>query len=425
MKITPAVFYFYPMLLSFRNGIFLQAAILVLALCSVANGQVTDGSKIKTVDLPVSDFYHLRNGISHFYKKLHSGKEVTVAFLGGSITYNPGWRPMVCDYLRERYPDVKFHFISAGIPSLGSLPHAFRLQRDVLDSGKVDLLFLEAAVNDRVNGTDSLTQVRDLEGIVRHAKKNNPLMDMILMEFADPYKNKDYSDGKIPVEVTNHELVADHYHLPSINMAKAVHDKIANHEFSWAGDFKDLHPAPFGQHLYFESIKSLLSDALKGYLSASAKPVTRLPSPLDEGSFNNGIYLDVNNARYQAGWQLVANWSAADSAGTRLGFVHIPVLANTATDQELVLPFRGTAVGIAVVSGPDAGIISWRIDKSPEKTTDLFTQWSPGLHLPWYVLLASALAPGNHLLYIKVTKDHHNKSKGGACRIVHFLVNKQ
>ena len=412
------------MLLSFRNGVCLQVAILVLGFCSIANSQVTDGSKIKREDLPVSDFYHVRNGLVDFYKKLNNRKEVTVAFLGGSITHNPGWRPMVCGYLRERYPDVKFHFISAGIPSLGSLPHAFRLHRDVLDSGKVDLLFLEAAVNDRVNGTDSLMQVRDLEGIVRHAKKSNPLMDMILMEFADPYKNKDYDEGKVPVEVTNHELVADHYHIPSINLAKEVHDKIANHEFSWEGDFKDLHPAPFGQQLYFENIKSLLNDCLKAYLSASNKPVTRLPSPLNDNSFNNGIYLDVNNARYQAEWQLIADWSPADSVGTRPGFVHVPVLANTATDEELTLPFRGTAVGIAVVSGPDAGIISWRIDKSPEKTIDLFTEWSPGLHLPWYVLLGSALVPGNHILHIKVTKDHNKKSKGGACRIVHFLVNK-
>ena len=403
---------------------FLQAALLVLGFCSIANGGLPNGSKIKRDDLPVSDFYHLRKGLVHFYKKLNDQKEVTVAFLGGSITYNPGWRPMVCDYLREQYPDAKFHFIAAGIPSLGSLPHAFRLQRDVLDSGRVDLLFLEAAVNDRVNGTDSLTQVRDLEGIVRHAKKSNPLMDIILMEFADPYKNKDYDEKKVPAEVANHELVADHYHIPSINLAKEVHDKIANQEFSWEGDFKDLHPSPFGQHLYFENIKSLLNDCLKAYSSASDQPVTRFPSPLDDDSFNNGIYLDVNKARYQAGWQRIADWSPADSVGTRSGFVHIPVLANTARDEELVLPFRGTAVGIAVVSGPDAGIISYRIDKSPEKTMDLFTEWSPGLHLPWYVLLGSALAPGSHMLHIKVTKDHNKKSTGGVCRIVHFLVNK-
>jgi sialidase-1 len=410
------------MLSYFRN--YFIIIITLLTWQTLANAQVKDLRKTRPNDLPLSDFYQVRQGISHFYKKLYKQKKVTVAFLGGSITYNPGWRPMVCDYLREQFPDVQFHFIAAGIPSLGSLPHAFRLQRDVLDSAKVDLLFLEAAVNDRVNGTDSLTQVRDLEGIVRHAKKSNSLMDMILLEFADPYKNKDYDEGKVPVEVTNHELVADHYHIPSINLAKEVHDKIANHEFNWEGDFKDLHPAPFGQQLYFENIKSLLNDCRKNYLSVHKKSITLLASPLDDHSFNNGVYLDVAKAHYSSGWQLVDDWSPADSASTREGFVHIPVLANTVPNEELTLPFNGNAVGIAVVSGPDAGIISYRVDETPEKTIDLFTEWSPGLHLPWYLLLGSALPPGNHLLYIKVLKDHNTKSKGSISRIVHFIINK-
>ncbi|MES2110792.1 MAG: SGNH/GDSL hydrolase family protein [Bacteroidota bacterium] len=404
----------------FRNSLFVIIAML-LSPPFLANARVKDVPGTRKTDLPLSDFYRVRNGLPHFYQKIAKRKNVTVAFLGGSITYNPGWRPMVCDYLREQFPGVKFHFIAAGIPSLGSLPHVFRLQQDVLDSGKVDLLFLEAAVNDRVNGTDSLAQIRDLEGIVRHAKRSNPDTDMVLMEFADPDKNKDYNEGKIPVEVKNHELVAAHYQIPSINLAKEVHDKIALHEFSWEKDFKDLHPSPFGQRLYFENIKSLLADCLKNGRSA---PNTPLPPPLDAHSFAGGTYVDVAKAKYTSGWQLVADWVPADAAGTREGFVHIPVLANTTPGEELTLTFGGTAVGIAVVSGPDAGIISYRVDESPEKTIDLFTEWSSGLHLPWYLLLTSALPPGNHTLHIKVQKNHNFNSKGSVCRIVHFLVNK-
>jgi len=136
------------------------------------------------------------------------------------------------------------------------------------------------------------------------------------------------------------------------------------------------------------------------------------------------MYVDVAKGKYSSGWQLVNDWSPADGAGTREGFVHIPVLANTKPGEELTLNFSGTAVGIAVVSGPDAGIISYRVDESPEKTIDLFTQWSSGLHLPWYLLLGSALSPGNHIIHIKVREDHSAKSKGSVCRIAHFLVNK-
>lgn len=149
------------------------------------------------VPLPFHDFYHVRSGLPYFYNKVKERHPVTVAFLGGSITYNPGWRQLISRYLQGRFPQEKFHFINAGIPSLGSLPDVFRLQRDVLDSGKIDLMFVEAAVNDIGNSTDSITQIRDLEGIVRHAKRSNPDMGIVLMSFADPTKLKDYGEGRI------------------------------------------------------------------------------------------------------------------------------------------------------------------------------------------------------------------------------------
>ncbi len=62
-------------------------------------------------------------------------------------------------------------------------------------------------------------------------------------------KLKDYERGKIPVTVNNHELIASYYHLPSVNLAKEVFDKIKAGEFSWAKDFKDVHPSPFGQNI--------------------------------------------------------------------------------------------------------------------------------------------------------------------------------
>ena len=119
------------MLPSFRNRVLMIIAAF-LSMVFVVNAQLKDSIAGKKSKLPLSDFYRVRNGLPHFYKKINKGEYVTVAFLGGSITYNPGWRPMVCDYLVKQFPNVKFHFIAAGIPSLGSLPHVFRLQQSYL-----------------------------------------------------------------------------------------------------------------------------------------------------------------------------------------------------------------------------------------------------------------------------------------------------
>lgn len=375
--------------------------------------------------LAYEDYFHSREGIPSALEKFEHQKTGTVAFLGGSITYNPGWRNLVIGYLRERFPDTKFRFISAGIPSLGSLPHAFRVQRDVLDSGKVDLMFVEAAVNDRVNGTDSLTQLRSLEGIVRHARASNPRMDIVLMSFADPDKLRDYSEGKTPVEIENHELVATHYHLPSINLAREVYDKTKAGEFSWEYDFKNLHPATFGQQLYFQTIKSLLwqcmDEAKVKHVSAVADYA--MPEPLDKWSFDQGEYYSIDNARVKKGWRLVGQWKPENNVHTRPGFVDCPMLVATDPDASLDLPFNGTAVGMAVVSGPDAGIVSYRIDHGPTRRIDLYTQWSRSLYLPWYVLFEGALKGGKHVLHLTMTAARNSHSSGTACYIAYFLVN--
>ncbi|MDB4919430.1 SGNH/GDSL hydrolase family protein [Mucilaginibacter sp.] len=375
--------------------------------------------------LPYTDYFTTRDGLPHFFDAALNKKKATVAFLGGSITYNPGWREKTCAYLKECFPATEFHFIAAGIPSLGSLPHVFRLQKDVLDSGKIDLLFVEAAVNDRVNGTDSITQVRDLEGIIRHTKQNNPLVDIVMMEFADPDKNKDYSKGVSPVEIKNHELVAGHYNFPSINLAKEVYDKLEVNEFSWVDDFKDLHPAPFGQELYFETIKSLLQACCENYAlhTQPISPNLSLPKPLDKFSFTNGSYYPVTHAKWDSKWAYTQNWSPQDHLGTREGFVHVPVLSAEQPGASLTLSFKGTAVGIAIVSGADAGMVIYSIDGGPSKTIDLYTEWSSFLHLPWYLLLDGSLANKGHILKLTIVDSKNPSSKGNACRIVTFFKN--
>lgn len=372
--------------------------------------------------LPADNFIHPYGKLDNFRFRIQHKEDLTVAFLGGSITNMTGWRNKVERYLAERYPGTRFRFLNAGIPSLGSLPHAFRLQEDVLDQGRIDLLFIEAAVNDRVNGTPGTQQRRALEGIVRHALAANPAMDIVLMGFADEFKLADYQAGKLPAAISAHEDVARHYGLPFINLAEEVRARIAHREFTWEDDFKNLHPAPFGQELYFNTIKTLLQTQPGGDTS-KAIVVKKIPRPMDPLSYAKGRYVAVKKASAGKGFVLVPSWQPSDGAGTRPGFVKVPVLEGTAAGASAGLSFEGTAVGIAVIAGPDAGKIRYSIDGGPERTVDLYTQWSSGLHLPWYLLLGDGLRKGRHRLKISIADEHDPQSKGNAVRIVHFLVN--
>lgn len=377
---------------------------------------------------PATDSLKSETYISHFGNldninyRIKTQKDATVAFFGGSITNMVGWRDMVCKYLSSTYPYTHFTFINAGIPSLGSLPHAFRLNKDVLGKGRIDLLFIESAVNDRVNGTNEQTQRRALEGIVRHTLTANPNTNIVLMAFVDPDKIADYIAGKTPPEVQVHQDIAQKYHLPFINLAKEVNDRIAAGEFNWKDDFKNLHPSPFGQGIYLRSIRQLLQDELSRPAPAKLADAT-LPKAADEFNYEHGAYLDIHQARDLKGFSLNESWTPADSTHTREGFVKVPVLEAVQAGSSLTLPFTGKTIGIGVLSGPDAGIIKYSIDGKPQPEIDFYTQWSKNLHLPWYLILGDGLSSGKHVLKLEVCDRHNDRSKGTACRVVYFLVN--
>jgi sialidase-1 len=252
-------------------------------------------------NLPAGNFHNFRGGLAASKAIFTKEKKGRVAFLGGSITYNHGWRDSVSNYIKKRFPETSFEFINAGIPSFGSLPDAFRVSRDVLSKGRIDLLFVEAAVNDRTNAYPAAEQVRAMEGIVRQAKISNPLTDIVFMYFADPDKMNDYNQGIIPAEIVNHEKVAGYYNLASVNLANEVTERINNREFTWEGDFIDLHPSPFGQLVYYASI----ADLLKGCWDQGATvtpSMQPLPARLDPLSYEKGRLVEVRKMNEADGW---------------------------------------------------------------------------------------------------------------------------
>lgn len=372
--------------------------------------------------LPInaSNYHQLYDGLANSQLRFERERKGRIAFLGGSITYNPGWRDSIANYFTQRFPDTEFEFIEAGIPSMGTTPAAFRLERDVFSKGKIDLLFEEAAVNDATNGRTETEQIRALEGILRNLRQHNPAMDMVLMHFVDPDKMKTYNSGQVPEVIQNHNQIAQHYRIPTINLAKEVTDRINKGEFSWKEDFKNLHPSPFGQGVYAKSIITFLDNALPSSVAEDDKIKAHpLPPPLDPANYSSGTLLDIQFAKTKKGWKIDPLWNPKDDKGLRANYFDMPMLISKSPGSALKLKFSGTAIGIAVAAGPDAGLIEYRIDKGDWRTLDLATRWSQSLHLPWYYTLAADLSPKSHQLELRLAKGQVQK----ACRIRYFYVN--
>lgn len=373
------------------------------------------------------DYYQLRGNLDNCRIRFEREKVGRVAFLGGSITHNPGWRDATCEYLQKRFPETKFDFVAAGIPSTGSTPGAFRLTTDVFDRGPVDLLFEEAAVNDSTNFRTPKQIVRGMEGIIRHARQLNPKLDIVMMHFVDPAKMADYRAGRVPEVIQLHESVATHYDVPTIHLAREVTDRIDAGQFTWEKDFIDLHPSPYGQRLYASTIRRTLSAAWEKPLEENASPVDHpLPEKsLDAQSYDAAHYVPLSAATDLQGFLLVENCDPRQPSGggVRDGFHNVPMLVGTKPGESFSMKFEGRAVGLFVAAGPDAGTIEYRIDEGPWQKQDLFTPWSTGLHLPWAYILADTLDGTAHTLTVRIVKETNPQSTGHACRIVHLLVN--
>ncbi|MBV4189984.1 prolyl oligopeptidase family serine peptidase [Bacteroides fragilis] len=368
--------------------------------------------------------YTLRGDYRNSYQMFEKERVGTVAFLGGSITEMKGWRDMICEDLKQRFPYTKFTFIDAGIPSTGSTPGAFRLADDVLSKAKVDLLFVEAAVNDDTNGFNAIEQVRGMEGIVRHALLSNPSMDIMMLHFIyDPFIPK-LDGGQMPDVILNHERVANHYLIPSVNLATEIAARMREGEFNWE-QFGGTHPKPLGHAYYAATINKVLDEMYASCVAAgpAVKPHVLPAVPLDGYSYTNGKLVDIRQAHINKGWQLVPSWTPRLIAETRPGFVDVPMLETDRPGAKLTLDFKGTAVGIFCVSGPAAGILEYSIDGAPFKKLDTFTAWSGGLYIPWVYMFDTELPKGKHRLMLRMSKDHHPQSKGTACQIRQFVVN--
>jgi sialidase-1 len=205
-------------------------------------------------------------------------------------------------------------------------------------------------VNDSTNGHTDVEQVRAVEGIVRHTLAANPLADVLLLYFVDPDKMADIRKGQRPAVIRNHEKVAAHYGLASLDLAEEVTERIAAGEFTWEGDFKGLHPSPFGHEIYRKAIGRLFDAAIAldkaPHPGQGAGPRT-LPAPLDKGNYSKGRLVAPASATFATGWTLLPEWKPADKAGSRAGFVGVPVLEGGTPGAVAKLEFEGSAVGRA------------------------------------------------------------------------------
>lgn len=328
----------------------------------VVVGEITGDSYPKDV----SDF-EIRNGLPNFFTKAMNGDSVRVAYFGGSITAQNGWRVSSLSWLKKRFPKAKFTEINASIGGTGSDFGVFRLHDHVLKF-KPDLVFVEFAVND--GNAPSKKIIRSMEGIVRQTLQQDPYTDICFVYTIKADFLETEQKGVLPNSAENMEKVAGHYGIPSINFGFEVANKVKNNELIMAGKSKELNGvkifSPDGVHPYPETGHAIYLELLKRSIEAMipnnpAKPSKhKLPKPMAPDYFARTQMLDLNKVKLSKNWEIlnINDQPGLAGFGKYLQFIG---KANK-SDETLSLRFKGSAIGAYDVMGPDAGRIVVEVD---------------------------------------------------------------
>ena len=156
--------------------------------------------------------------VQRFLQKAKAGEEVTVAFLGGSITQGAGAVPLqencypflTVQGLREKYGQ-NIRYIKAGVGGTPSETGLMRYERDITRNGTVqpDLVVLEFAVNDAGDETEGIFY----ESLVRKILQapNQPAVLLLFAVFSDDWNLK-----------SRLAPIGYRYQLPMVNVLDAV-----------------------------------------------------------------------------------------------------------------------------------------------------------------------------------------------------------
>lgn len=366
----------------------------------------------------------MRSDFHRFRQRAESGKPTRVVTLGGSITENAhGHSAQVPAWLKQRFPKADFQFTNAGISSTCSTTGAFRLERDVLAGGRVDLLIVEFAVNDDQDARYVEREcIRGMEGIVRHLRQAQPQADILMVQYVNPEMLTDLLNGKVPLSLAAHEKVAGHYGIPSVNVAAEVAAAVKEGRYTWE-DYGGTHPKPFG---YQVAVNMMISALERGVVAEDqGSEGAPLPPPLEGGNYAGGELVDVQDAAWLGGWKYGKVGKELLPVGAiRPRYGEYEVLRGDEAGATLYLDFEGRAVGAFVLAGPDAGMVEVSVDGSPWQEKTLYHQHSGKLNYPRSVMFATDLPPGRHQLVLRLAGKIPQGSGGRAASVLFFEVNR-
>lgn len=226
--------------------------------------------------------------MANVLKKAQNGEEITVAYLGGSITYGmtvaPNepekcWAYRSTEWLREQFPDATVNYVNAGMSGTPSILGNARLERDVL-AYDPDIVFVEFAVNDG-NSTEYQTAYDSLVRTLLTQEKDIAVV-LLFTVIESGHTCQEYMSK-----------VGEQYGLPMISEPNSLGVEFADGRMAWS-DYSDdqSHPNEAGHKIVTDFVANYYENVIP-YIDENVGEVSKeLPDPVYSKRYMNMHYID-------------------------------------------------------------------------------------------------------------------------------------
>ncbi len=223
--------------------------------------------------------------MSDVFQKAQNGEDITVAYIGGSITegYNAGttefYAKTCTDLLQGYFPDITVTGVNAGISGTPSLLGNLRLERDVL-SADPDIVFVEFAVND---GQEA-DYKNAYESLVRTLlTQEKDIAVVLLFTVLDSGYTCQEHMSKIGAN----------YDLPMISVHDSVYEEIEAGRMTWQDYSNDQsHPNAYGHKCITDFVDNYYQKVLPVVAENVGEVSKELPDPVFSAKYMNMHYID-------------------------------------------------------------------------------------------------------------------------------------
>lgn len=346
----------------------------------------------------------------HTIQKAMRGEDVTIAYIGGSITEGASATTHAKSYAYTFYNMFKerfgknggsnVHYVNAGMSGTPSYLGVIRYSRDVAPSNP-DIVFVEFAVNDN----DDETKGNAYESLVRNIL-NSPQKPACMLIFSVFKPDWNLQDRMIPV--------GKQYNLPMVSIKNAVvpavnSGQITSNQF-WAGD--GWHPVDYGHKLMADSIMYCVDQML-----AKGKDSSDISMPNNAAigkSFENMIMIESNtkmeglsinagsfngtdttpgNFQYNNQPKFKNDWKHASNSGNQ-------IFTMTVNCKSILLAWK-------LSSSSSAGKADIYVDGKYVKTVNSYK--NGGWNNPWVTEILNNSTSATHKIEIKMANGDANK----------------